>query len=193
VGGGGEGGLYGRMHDGLQDINTTAASVPASIEAGSHSERMVAYFLVPVIALAQLSLAGGHAVPGGGGSLVPTHSNEMDAATEAASGGGRRRATAPGRHWEVDKKGVDGREAQEEEEDREGESMLFGEQKRFLRPAEEERREKFAMLRERNMRDQERRRHQRQLTQAQKEYRQPKHRSDLHTDISSGGSTWTES
>jgi hypothetical protein len=112
----------------------------------------------------------------------------MDTTTEAARGDGWRRATASGRHWELDKNEEHVGKEQEEEEEGEGSenresAIVFGEQKRFMRPAEEEQREKFALLRERNMREQERRRQQRMLTQSQKEYRPARHRSDHSTEF----------
>ena len=70
----------------------------------------------------------------------------------------------------------EGEEVTTEEQDGEEEtgkdstdSPVFGKQKRFFRPADEERREKFEELRERNIRDQERRRQQRQLRKSEKE------------------------
>jgi len=65
-------------------------------------------------------------------------------------------------------------EREEEADSKEGEGKksgvsVYGEQKRFFRPADDERREKFEELRERNSRDQERRRQQRQLRKSQKE------------------------
>jgi vacuolar-type H+-ATPase subunit I/STV1 len=79
------------------------------------------------------------------------------------------------RRWDtqldVDSEKQEEEEEEEEKADSKGEidSPVYGEQKRFFRPADEERREKFAELRERNSRDQERRRQQRQLRKSQKE------------------------
>jgi hypothetical protein len=84
------------------------------------------------------------------------------------------------RRWDT-QLDVDSEEQEEEEEGEKADTSkgeidslrsdtpVYGEQKRFFRPADEERREKFAELRERNSRDQERRRQQRQLRKSQKE------------------------
>jgi hypothetical protein len=95
---------------------------------------------------------------------------------------GRDRDAAPvippfARRWDT-QMDVDSEEQEEEEEKVDSkeeiaspnsDTMVYGEQKRFFRPADEERREKFVELRERNTRDQERRRQQRQLRKSQKE------------------------
>ena len=135
---------------------------------------MTGHLLVSAMVLIHMSLTGVRSLPRHPGSIYP-NGYAMGAATEMTPLGDRRRTETPGRLWagdegEEEEEGVSGKYEEEKEEGSwQREPLVFGEQKRFFRPSEEERREKFAELRERNSRDQERRRQQRQLRKSQKE------------------------
>ena len=131
----------------------------------TETEDMIPHTLSTVTILLHLSLSGVVLSMPQMRAVVSSYARDRDAAP----------VIPPfARRWDT-QLDVDSEEQEEEEEEKadsskgEIDSPVYGEQKRFFRPADEERREKFVELRERNSRDQERRRQQRQLRKSQKE------------------------